>query len=66
VYSERGINDNNKGVSAGFAGHGNQCPGCERLFDRGDQRPEGYYGETAFGYTDYPFLKSEQSPRREK
>ena len=20
------------------------------------QRPEGYYGETAFGYTDYPFL----------
>jgi len=21
-----------------------------------EQRPEGYYGETAFGYTDYPFL----------
>ncbi len=21
-----------------------------------EQRPEGYYGATAFGYTDYPFL----------
>jgi N-ethylmaleimide reductase len=21
-----------------------------------EQRPEGYYGSTAFGYTDYPFL----------
>jgi len=26
-----------------------------------EQRPEGYYGETAFGYTDYPFL----SPKEE-
>src|SRR4029077_790996 len=36
AYSERGINDNNKGDSAGFAGHGNQCIGRERLFHRGD------------------------------
>jgi 2,4-dienoyl-CoA reductase-like NADH-dependent reductase (Old Yellow Enzyme family) len=21
-----------------------------------ERRPEGYYGATAFGYTDYPFL----------
>jgi hypothetical protein len=34
--TERGINDNNKGNAAGFAGHGNQCPGRERLFHRGD------------------------------
>ena len=34
--TQRGINDNNKGDSAGFAGHGNQCPGRERLFHRGD------------------------------
>jgi hypothetical protein len=36
VYSERGINDNNKGVSAGFGSHGNQCPGRDRLHHRGD------------------------------
>ena len=36
MYSESGINDNNKGDSAGFAGHGNQCLGRERLFHRGD------------------------------
>ena len=36
AYSERGINDNNKGDSAGFGGHGNQCPVRERLFHRGD------------------------------
>src|SRR6476660_1301205 len=34
--TQRGINDNNKGDSAGFGGHGNQCPGCERLFHRRD------------------------------
>jgi N-ethylmaleimide reductase len=41
-----------------------------------EQGPEAYYGETAFGYPDYPFLpqnadefalaQSEQSPRRKK
>jgi NADPH-dependent curcumin reductase CurA len=36
AVTQLGINDNNKGDSAGFAGHGNQCPGCKRLFDRGD------------------------------
>jgi hypothetical protein len=30
------IDDNNNGVSAGFGGHGNQCPGRERLFHRGN------------------------------
>ena len=40
AYSERGINDNNKGDAAGFAGHGNQCPGRERLFHRGVIRPQ--------------------------
>ena len=25
-----------------------------------EQRPEGYYGETAFGYTDYPFLSHKE------
>ena len=34
--SSGGINDNNKGDAAGFGGHGNQCPGRERLFHRGD------------------------------
>jgi len=34
--TQKGINDNNKGGSAGFGAHGNQCPGCERLFHRGD------------------------------
>jgi N-ethylmaleimide reductase len=29
-----------------------------------EQRPEGYYGETAFGYTDYPFLSQKQDPVR--
>jgi len=24
-----------------------------------EQRPEGYYGNTSFGYTDYPFLGGE-------
>jgi hypothetical protein len=28
-----------KGDSAGFGGHGNQCPGCERLFYRRDHPP---------------------------
>ena len=32
---QRGINGNNKGVSAGFGGHGNQCPGRKWLFHRG-------------------------------
>jgi hypothetical protein len=32
LQSERGINDSNEGGAAGFAGHGNQCPGCERPF----------------------------------
>ena len=35
AYSERGINDNNKSISAGFGGHGNRCPGREQLFHRG-------------------------------
>ena len=29
-----------------------------------EQRPEGYYGETAFGYTDYPFLSHKVEPGR--
>jgi N-ethylmaleimide reductase len=29
-----------------------------------EQRPEGYYGETAFGYTDYPFLSQKEEPVR--
>ena len=29
-----------------------------------EQRPEGYYGETAFGYTDYPFLSRNEEPVR--
>jgi len=29
-----------------------------------EQRPEGYYGETAFGYTDYPFLSHKEVPGR--
>ena len=36
AYSEGGIGDNNKSDSSGFAGHGNQCSGRERLFHRGD------------------------------
>ena len=40
AYSERGINDNNKGDSAGFAGHGNQCPGRERFFIAAIIRPQ--------------------------
>jgi hypothetical protein len=38
--SESGINDNNKGNAAGFAGHDNQCPGRERLFHCGDHRSQ--------------------------
>ena len=30
-----GINDNNKGDAAGIGGHGNQCPGRQRVFHRG-------------------------------
>src|SRR3984893_18429251 len=41
--SEGEINDNNKGDAAGFAGHGNQCPGRERLYHRGDL-PSGSRG----------------------
>jgi hypothetical protein len=37
---ERGINDNNKGNSAGFAGHVNQCSGRERLSIVGIIRPQ--------------------------
>jgi hypothetical protein len=40
AYSERGINDNNKGDAAGFAGHGNQCPGRERLSIAAIIRPQ--------------------------
>jgi len=43
AYSEGGIGDNKKGDSAGFAGHGNQYPGRERLFHRGD-RPSAIPG----------------------
>src|SRR6267142_2399759 len=40
AYSERGINDNNKSISAGFGGHGNRCPGREQLFHRGGHPPQ--------------------------
>src|SRR5277367_2663163 len=41
--SERGINDYSKGDSAGFGSHGNQCPGRDRLYHRGDL-PSGSRG----------------------
>jgi hypothetical protein len=34
--SSGGINDDDKRDATGFSGHRNQCPGCERLFHRGD------------------------------
>src|SRR5260370_5684996 len=43
MYSERGINDNSKGDAAGFGSHGNQCPGRDRLYHRGDL-PSGSRG----------------------
>src|SRR6266478_1513682 len=43
MYSERGINDNNKGDAAGFGSHGNQCPSRDRLYHRGDL-PSGSRG----------------------
>src|SRR6266478_9234430 len=46
--SEGEINDNNKGDAAGFAGHGNQCPGRELLYHRGDL-PSGSRGACRLG-----------------
>src|SRR5882762_10888840 len=48
AYSERGNNDNNKDNAAGFAGHGNQCAGCDRLYHRGDL-PSGSRGASRLG-----------------
>src|SRR5579863_8567045 len=47
VLKER-INDNNKCVSAGFGSHGNQRPGRDRLYHRGDL-PSGSRGASRLG-----------------